>query len=160
MEVVEERIETLSESEQSVIFRLHDEYFCIDISFACEITELLPLNRVPKAPGFVAGAVNYHGKVVGVVSLARFFNLPSHERGALSRIIVLNAGEYSAGFLVDSIKEIVFIPDEDNPMEGDAFESRYVKRVVSIGSSLVNVLDVEKLLADLEDYFKEGNVEY
>lgn len=149
--------------EQVIVFRLHDELFGFGIPLINEIIEVAPLNPVPKTPNFMAGAINYHGKIVAVLSLARFFNLPSHEKGALSRIIVLVPEEYSVGFLVDSISEIGYIPEdseERNPMEGEKFKNRYVERVVCIGDDLVNILDVNRILADLEDYFKEVDVEY
>ncbi len=64
---------------------------------------------------------------------------------------------------MDSIKEITYITeDEDgsNPMEGKEFKNKYVKKVARVKDSLVNIVDVERLLADLEDYFKEVDVEY
>jgi purine-binding chemotaxis protein CheW len=164
MEDSEKQEDAPTKGEQHVIFRLHDELFSFEIALASEITELLELNSVPRTPDFIAGAVNLHGRVIGVLSLARFFELPSHEKGELSRIIVLAAKGYSAGFLVDNVKEISFLPEGDeregNPMEGGGFKSRYIKRVVALQDFLINVLDVEKLLADLEDYFKEDKIEH
>ena len=163
-----EGIETIdaasSLDEQVIVFRLHDEYFGFAISLVNEITEVLPMSMVPKAPDFVTGVVNYHGRILAVLNLARFFNLPSHERGALSRIVVLVPEGYSVGLLVDSIKEITFVREEEeeepNPMEGEEFKNKYIKRVVNIKDFLVNIIDVDKLITDLEDYFKEVDVEY
>ncbi|MBE9536922.1 MAG: chemotaxis protein CheW [Proteobacteria bacterium] len=147
-------------AEQHVIFWLHDELFSFEIALAQEITELLELNEVPMSPDFIAGAVNLHSRVIGVLSLSRFFEVPSHEKSELSRIIVLAMKGYSAGFLVDNVKEISFLPAEGegvgNLMEGESFKSKYVKRVVTLKDFLVNVLDVKKLLDDLKDYFKEN----
>jgi len=152
------------EGEQHIIFWLHDELFSFEIALASEITKLLELNSVPRTPDFIAGAANLHGHVIGVLSLSRFFEIPSHEKGELSRIIVLAVKGYSAGFLVDNIKEIRSLPEEDegggNPMEGEPFKSRYIKRVVALQDFLINVLDVERLLTALEDYFKEDKIEH
>jgi len=154
---------TPSLDRQIVVFKLHDELFGFRISIVNEITEVLPLNVIPRAPDFIAGAANYHGRILAVLSLARFFNLPSLERGALTRIIVLVPEGYSIGFLVDSISEITYIlegVEEKNPMEGKEFKNKYINRVVNIKDSLINIVDVEGLLADLEEYFKEVNLEY
>ena len=160
MESPEEQECTAAEEEQHVIFWLHDELFSFEIALAQEIMELVELNEVPMTPDFTAGAINFHGRVIGVLNLPRFFEVPSHEKSELSRLIVLAVRGYSAGFLVDNIKEINFLPAEDegdgNLMEGESFKSRYVKRVVTLKDFLVNVRDVEKLLDDLEDYFKEN----
>ena len=163
MESAEDDVREKSCEEQIIIFGLHNELFGFNISLIDEITEVAALNSVPKTPDCIVGVINYHGKVVAVLSLARFFNLPSHERGALSRIIVLALPGYSIGLLVDNIKEITFIPvesNERNPMEGEDFKNVYVEMVLSIGDSLVNMINIKKLLADIEAYFKEVNVEH
>ena len=156
-----EKIDSLDE--QIIIFALHDEFFGFNISHIDEISEVTSLNMVPKAPDFISGVINYHGKIVAVMSLARFFNLPSQERGTLSRIIVLAFPGYSIGLLVDNVREITSIPDgteESNPMEGEDFKNIYVDMVITLGGSLVNMINLKKLLSDLEDYFKEVNVEH
>lgn len=150
---------TPAETEQHVIFWLHDELFSFEIALAMEITEILELSGVPMTPNFIAGAANLHGRVIGVIKLSQFFELPSQKKSELSRLIVLTIKGFSVGFVVDSVKEINFLPEEGegagNLMEGDSFKSRYVKRVVTLKDFLVNVLDVEKLLDDLEDHFRE-----
>lgn len=157
----EEKVESLNE--QIIVFSLHNEFFGFNISLIDEISEVTSLNIVPKAPDFISGVINFHGKIVAVMSLASFFNLPSQERGALSRIIVLAFPGYSIGLLVDNVREITYISDdaeESNPMEGEDFKNIYVDMVISLGDSLVNMINLKKLLSDLEDYFKEVNVEH
>jgi purine-binding chemotaxis protein CheW len=148
---------------QTAIFRLHDEFFGFAICLIDEIVEVSPLNMVPKAPDFVAGVMNSHGRIVAVISLARFFGLPSHEKGPQSRIMIYIPEDFNVGFLVDSIEEIASIEwemEEGNPMEGDSVQNKYIEKVVSLDERLINIIDMRKLVADLEDYFKEVDVEY
>ena len=150
-------------SEQVVIFTLHNELYGINIAQVNEISELRPMNLVPKSPEFIKGVINYHGKIVAIHDLARFFDLPTEIDDTLGRIIVLVPEEHHIAFLVHSVKEITFIPDveeEINPMGGEDFKNIYIEKVVSIGKTPVNIIDVEKLLADLEDYFKEVSIEH
>lgn len=149
--------------DQIVIFNLHNELFGLNITRINEISELLPMNNVPKAPDFIKGVINYHGRIVAIHDLAHFFELAIEFDENLARIIVLVPGEYHIAFLVHGVKEIVFIPEtieELNPMEGEDFKNIYIERVVCIGESPVNIIDSEKLLADLEDYFKEVTIEH
>ncbi len=151
------------QGDQVIVFRLHDELFGFDISHVNEITELLPLNPVPRSPEFVSGVINYHGRIVAVLDLARFFNLKVKRDDVLARIIVFVPGDYQIGFLVDSINEITHVledSEETNPMEGKNFKNVYIEEVACIGDDLVNIINAGKLLTDLEDYFKEVNVEY
>ena len=154
--------ESLSK-DQIVIFSLHNELFGLNITHVNEISELMPMNHVPKTPEFIKGVINYHGRIVAIHDLARFFELPEKMDENLARIIILVPGEYHIAFLVHSVKEIVFVPEtieELNPMEGEDFKNIYIEKVVCIGESPVNIIDSEKLLADLEDYFKEVNIEH
>jgi len=163
MDLVEKTESASLTSEQVVIFTLHNELFGINISRVNEISELLPMNFVPKAPEFIKGVINYHGRIVAIHDLAHFFDLPANTDDNLARIIVLVPGEYHIAFLVHSVKEIIFVPEtveEVNPMEGEDFKNIYIEKVVCIGENPVNIIDVEKLLADLEDYFKEVNIEH
>ncbi len=59
-------------SEQVVIFTLHNELYGINIAQVNEISELRPMNLVPKSPEFIKGVINYHGKIVAIHDLARF----------------------------------------------------------------------------------------
>ncbi len=163
MEAVDGEDRVMEGQEQVIIFGLHNELFGFNISCIDEISEVGTFNLVPKAPDFVAGVTNFHGKIVAVISLSRFFNLPSHERGALSRLIVLATPGYSVALLVDNVQEITFLPEgagEKNPMEGEDFKNIYVEKVFSLRGALVNMINIKKLLADLDDYFKEGNIEH
>lgn len=163
MEVAEKNGDTSLTSKQVVIFSLHNELFGLDISKVNEISELRPMNFVPKAPAFIKGVINYHGRIVAIHDLAHFFDLPAGGDDNLARIIVLVPGEYHIAFLVHSVKEILFVPEtveEINPMEGEDFKNIYIEKVVCIGENPVNIIDAGKLLADLEDYFKEVNVEH
>jgi purine-binding chemotaxis protein CheW len=163
MDLVEKKKSASLTDEQVVIFTLHNELFGLDISRVNEISELLPMNLVPKAPEFIKGVINYHGRIVAIHDLASFFDLPANTDDNLARIIVLVPGEYHIAFLVHSVKEIIFVPEtveEVNPMEGEDFKNIYIEKVVCIGENPVNIIDVGKLLADLEDYFKEVNIEH
>ncbi|MDH3974522.1 MAG: chemotaxis protein CheW [Deltaproteobacteria bacterium] len=164
VEVAEKSTALSSSGEQYILFKLGDELFAFNIATVNEITELLPMNMVPRSPKFIKGVINFHGRVIAIHDLAAFFNLTSGKKNlALKRIIVLVPKTYHIGFLVDSVKEITWINDEDeevNPMEGKDFKNIYVDKVVCIGDTPVNIIDVDKLLADLEDYFKEVYIEH
>lgn len=163
-EVAEKSPVISSSGEQYILFKLGEELFAFNIAIVNEITELLPMNMVPRSPEFISGVINFHGRVVAVHDLAAFFSLASNEKEtALKRIIVLVPKGYHIGFLVDSVREITYINDEDeeaNPMEGKDFKNIYIDKVVCIGDTPINIIDVEKLLADLEDYFKEVYIEH
>lgn len=161
--VAENPVQADSHTEQVIIFKLHNESFGFNISFVNEITELLPLNHVPRSPEFISGVVNYHGRIISIVDFASFFKLPTSEPGPDTRMLILVPTDYQVGFTVDSVCEIAFISEkteEVNPMDCKDFNNTYIEKVVTAGKNLVNIIDVERVLAELEDHFKEVDIEY
>jgi len=149
--------------EQAIIFQLHDEFFGFNISLIAEITEVVPMNFVPKVPDFVAGAINYHGRIVAVVNLAGFFKLPSNEKGMNARIIVISKDSYGVGFLVDGIKEITWLsrePGEGGAVVEEGADNKYIENILYINETLCNWIDVERLLISLKDSFEGVNIEH
>ena len=164
MEFFQQERTASSLREQIIVFRLNDEAFGLNIALVNEIIEVGSMNVVPRSPEFITGVINYHGRIFPVLDLAAFFGLSSTENGTQqARIIVLVPGNYHMAFRVDGVKEIVSVPEEEevrNPMEGKDFKNIYIKKVVCIEETPVNIIDVEILLTDLEDYFKEANIEH
>lgn len=163
MESTEQERAVSSIDEQIIVFYLDKELFGINLSYINEIIELPAMNVVPRSPEFISGVINNHGRIVAVQNLASFFNLTSSSDSSEARIIELVPGEFQIAFLVDRVKEITQITaesEEVNPMKGDDFKNIYVDKVVCLEKNPINIIDVDKLLVDLEDYFKEVNLEH
>lgn len=149
--------------EQIIVFYLDKELFGINISYVNEIIELPSMNIVPRAPKFIAGVINNHGRVVAVQDLAIFFNLSPGTNNSEARIIELVPGEFQIAFLVAKVQGITSVTaesEEVNPMKGDDFKNIYIDKVVCLDKGPINIIDVDKLLVGLEDYFKEVNLEH
>jgi len=163
METADKVKTTPSNEEQMIVFYLDKELFGIDISYVNEIIELPSMNVVPRSPKFIAGVINNHGRIVAVQDLAAFFNLSPGANSSQARIIELVPGEFQIAFLVTKVKGITPVAaesEEVNPMKGDDFKNIYIDKVVYLEKDLINIIDVNKLLVDLEDYFKEVNLEH
>lgn len=97
-------------TQQFLVFRIGEQDFGLPISAVREVTTMPPkLTRLPKAPAFVQGMINLRGRVIPVIDQGQRF-----ERGAVKgrkrRIIVTALGTTEAGFLVDSVSEVLRIP--------------------------------------------------
>jgi purine-binding chemotaxis protein CheW len=138
---------------QLVTFRLDGEEFAIEILKVQEIIRKIDSTRVPNAPAFVEGVINLRGKVVPVICLRKRFGLPDPGEGdALSRIVVVEVGGTVAGLLVDSVSEVLRIPEEtiEPPPKLVKVDSDYVSGVGKLQDRLLMLLDVDKLLSDVE----------
>lgn len=140
---------------QVMTFQFGEENYGLDITQIREIVEFIPLTPAPKAPSWVEGILNHHGRVVTVLSLSSFFDLPSRGEHALKRIAVLDDPSSDIGILLENTLEV--ISEWETMAEGlgysELLKSRYVGKILSFKGRVINVIDTEKLVADLDGYF-------
>ncbi len=101
-----------------------------------QVREVVPFERpvpVPRAPDFVAGVVNHHGRIVTLIDLGRFLRV-SNGRAAPTHVVILARDDVLLGI----------------PCEG-------VLRITALGevSATVDVpvVDLDEALGSLEPYF-------
>jgi purine-binding chemotaxis protein CheW len=98
-----------TETEQFLIFNVGEQEFGMPIEAVREVTRLPDkLARLPKAPAFVEGMMNLRGKVIPVIDQGRRFDDTPVE-GKRRRVIIATLGKSEAGFLVDSVSDVLRI---------------------------------------------------
>jgi purine-binding chemotaxis protein CheW len=143
------------EDEQFIIFCLGDQEYGVPISAVGEIARPPErVTRLPKAPVFVDGVMNLRGGVLPIVDLRRRFDLAPKEEGGAQRILVLAIGGTRAGFLVDSVSEVMKVTvDAICPApELSPDQMRLISRVVNLESSgrIILLVDCAQLLDQVE----------
>ena len=56
---------------QVLVLKLGELYYALATRQVLRVLPSMELTRLPRAPGFIAGIMNYHGKPVPVIALAR-----------------------------------------------------------------------------------------
>lgn len=87
-------------------FFLGQDEYGIDILSVREITGLLEIAPLPRAPAHILGAANLRGKIVPVVDLSLKLGFQACRPGPLSCIIVVRARGADIAVLVDSVNEV------------------------------------------------------
>jgi purine-binding chemotaxis protein CheW len=140
---------------QVISFLLEPELMGFDLHHLDKVIEVPEFSFVPRVPAFIRGAVGIRGKVVAVVDLREFFGMPRNPITLDSRVLVLASDVYHVGFLVDRAERIESVPVAgplvQTPEHGDA--NPYVAKVINLGGRILNLVDVEKLLSEIENYF-------
>jgi purine-binding chemotaxis protein CheW len=136
---------------QFVVFGLGDETYGLPIAAVDEIVRLPEtLTRVPGAPEFVAGVMNLRGKALPLIDQRRRFEAPG-EAGR-GRVIVVTVGQLQAGFIVDSVSQIMRVPANEVTraprMPGDGVE--VFDRVAPTADGMLLVVDPKELLDKAE----------
>lgn len=138
---------------QVVAFKVGREDFGVDVKKVDGVISLVDITRMPRAPQFVEGIINLRGQIVAVVNLANRLGIESTERGAATRIVVVEAQDVKVGLVVES-PEVINISQEDieaSPMLATSdVNASFIMGVVKLGDRLLILLDVDRVLSDEE----------
>ena len=129
-------------------FRLADERYAVEARHVGEVHPLRDLTRVPCTPRFVAGIANVRGRIIPVLDLKKFFDLPERGITDLHRIIIVRGHDLELGLLADTVVGVRAVDpaalQATLPTLVD-IRADYLKGIT--GERLV-VLDMERILAD------------
>lgn len=141
--------------EQLVVFQLSNETYGIEISAVHEIIRMQSITKVPRTPSFVEGVINLRGRIVPVIDLHKRFELPLEEETVHSRIIVVEVKGVTVGMIVDSVSEVLRIPqssiDPPPPAITGGIETEYLRGVGKWKENLIILLNLERVL-DKSEY--------
>ncbi|MEW6444552.1 MAG: chemotaxis protein CheW [Pseudomonadota bacterium] len=122
-----------------------------------EILEHNRVDRVPMASSLVRGVINLRGQVVPVIDLAVRLGEPPSTPSRRSCIIIvdLRQGEdvTEIGFMVDSVTEVVEIPDdmiEPAPAFGADMPVEFIQGMGKVNGAFVTLLQLERVF-DLDE---------
>jgi purine-binding chemotaxis protein CheW len=100
---------------QVVVVRLGREVYGLETDYVLDIRLLESLTRVPRVPTWIAGVVNLRGRIVSVLDLQRFLDLPSTENGSSPeasprQLVVVGIPAMELAFLVDEVLAVESMP--------------------------------------------------
>jgi purine-binding chemotaxis protein CheW len=82
---------------------LSDETYIIDSYYVVEVLPLTEITPLPCTPPFIMGIINVRGRILSVINLKFFLNLPYRGITNLNRVIVVKNENIEVGLLVDDI---------------------------------------------------------
>jgi purine-binding chemotaxis protein CheW len=107
------------------------------------------LTRVPLASDDVAGVLNLRGRIVTAIDMRARLGLPKEDSGRPPMAVGVELRGESYGLLIDSIGEVMKLPDdgrEVNPVNLDPRMAKMSAGVHRLDGQLMVVLDVERVL--------------
>lgn len=129
-------------------FLLADETYAVEASYIREVYPLKEFTPLPCTPPFLLGVVNVRGRLLSVIDIKKFFDLPEKGLTNLNRIIIVGTGRMELGILSDEIVGLRVISGDDLQRSLPTLSGirrEYLKGVTGEG---VIVLEPEKLLSD------------
>ena len=135
-------------------FGINGEDYCITIAKVREILEMIPITYLPYAPPFIKGIVNLRGRMVPIIDLRTKFGMPFLEYNERTCIIIVDlstqAEQVLMGVVVDTISEVVGIPDEQiSQVEyvNAQIQSTYIKGIAEFEKGIQIILDMDRVLS-------------
>lgn len=129
-------------------FRLGPERYAVETRHVTEVLALGMLTPLPCTPPFVAGIVNVRGRIMMVMDLKKFFNVPDSGLTDLHRVIHIQADGMELGLLADAstgMRRIAIDQLQAPPATLSGIRADYLRGVTS---DLLIVLDLVRILAD------------
>ncbi len=130
-------------------FVLGNVYYGLAIQFVREIIGMQDITVVPDVPPFIKGVINLRGKVIPVMDVRKRFNMPSRPYDDRTCIIVIHVGDWLVGLVVDTVSEVLDIPEADIEPPPEAFGHRqdhFIAGMGKVGEHVRMLIDAQKLL--------------
>ncbi len=146
-------VEAGQTEKQLVVFDLATEAYGVDIGAVREIIRMQDITKVPRCPEFVEGIINLRGNVIPVVDLRKRFSLMVSEQSKDNRIVVVDIVGRDIGVIVDAVNEVLRIQGDSVAPPSSVItttDSSFLLGIVKLDSSLIILLDLEKVLSDDE----------
>lgn len=154
-DVFEETMEMEEDTQKDrfLTFSLGKETYGIEIRYVTEIIGIQAITEIPELPEYVKGIINLRGKIIPVMDVRLRFKKEPKEYSDRTCIIVVDIKNISIGLIVDSVSEVLTIPEQDiaePPQMNKGLNNRYIKMIGKVGNDVKLLLDCEMLLTEEE----------
>ena len=134
-------------------FQIDEEMFGIELKDVREIVGIQPITGIPEMPDYIKGIINLRENIIPVMDVRLRFKKPEIAYNDRTCIIVIDYNSVSIGLIVDSVSEVLTIPDKDiaeKPEISSRGSRGYVNNIGKTGEKIVLLIDCEKLLNEEE----------
>ncbi len=138
---------------QLVVFVMENEEFACSINNVREVLKMIRVTPLPRSLDFVEGVINMRGDVIPVIDLRKRFGLPEAERNDENRIIIVEVEERMVGLIVDSVREVLSLPDQqiqEAPNQVAGGKTDLITGVGKIDDRMLIILDLDRILTSEE----------
>ncbi len=130
-------------------FEIDNEEYAIGIINVNEIITMSAITIVPETPAYVKGIINLRGEIIPVIDVRRRFMKMEKEYDELTCIVVIEYSGYVLGLIVDNVKAVDYIPEEDVAPPPNAklnHYNQYIRNIGRVGDKVKLFLDLDKFL--------------
>ena len=142
---------------QLVTFRLGREHYGIPVGKVKEIIRPMEACPIPGMAGPVEGVINLRGEIIPVLRIHIVLGSRETEEDSSrkQRVIILESGEGRFGIVVDEVRDVVKIEDEEIKASPGVSSDRKCEEAIlgiaQVGDRMIICLDPGKLVSESLD---------
>lgn len=135
-------------------FTIDKDRYLLEAKDIIEIVPFANLKRIPKAPPYVAGLLNYRGDTVPVIDICYLMSDKLCEQKLSSRIALVNyqsdRGELvRIGLLIEHLTETVRFNESDFTDSGVSLkDSPYLDKVIIDNNCIIQLVNIRKIIPE------------
>ncbi len=129
-------------------FLLAHERYGVESSYVREVWPVNDLTPVPCTPPFVLGIISVRGRILSVLDLKKFLNLPEKGLGDLNKVIILKSDTMEFGILADVIFGIRSMPLRGLQQSVPTLTGIGEEYLRGVTEDRLILLDAERVLSD------------
>ncbi|GAB3476017.1 chemotaxis protein [Marinomonas epiphytica] len=155
LDAVDQRTKLVGENRlELLMFRLNGmQLFAINVFKVQEVVQLPRLNLMPHRHPSVAGVTHFRGRTIPVVDLSQSIGMRPIDRNEPCNLIVTEYNNSVQGFMVGEVDRIINMNwNEILPPPEGAGRQHYLTAITRVKERMVEIIDVEKVLAEISPY--------
>jgi purine-binding chemotaxis protein CheW len=149
LSVVSDVVAKKKNTSQFVGFQIAGQDYAFRIEQIQEIVILDQVTKTPQVPAYVEGVSNLRGSIIPIINLRKLFGIEPKPVDSETRTVVVNVGERTMGCLVDTVSQVMRIPEENMqpaPETVTANGAHYISGFARQNGRLIILLDIDELL--------------
>ena len=76
--------------EELLVFTIHTLRCAIEVKYVDHVIRMVAITPVPKSPYWIVGIINYHGEIIPVFSMRRYYSLPDKQIKPTDYLVIIN----------------------------------------------------------------------
>lgn len=143
--------------ESYLSFTLENETFAVNVHKVLEVLEKQHITKVPNAPHYIKGVINFRGEVIPVIESRDKFNMSPRTSDDKVVIIVLDVKKATGNLMVaaiaDQVQDVLEIQPEDIaavPEMGSNYNTEFIIGMVKADEGFMMILDTDRIFSEDE----------
>jgi purine-binding chemotaxis protein CheW len=140
----------INTNNQYILFTLDNQNYFLDLKHVKEFTSIKRLNitTLPYTKDYIKGIINLKGDFLIVIDLKRFLNNETSQLAEGSKLIVVLGKNFNIALLVDDIKNIKNLTNNQIRNPEYTGSSEYISNEFVEDGQLYNILNFDKFIND------------